>query len=404
MTMYKFAARWSTEDMEKTGNALANLFSAMSNSEIVSLGGGSPAKEALPVEALREISQDVFRRDGKGIEALAYGTTQGIQELREIIVEQLLAPKGVTTSAKNVMITAGGLETMNLICQAFINPGDIILVESPTFVHCVMIFQMFQAKCIPCKMDDKGLVIDDVEEKIKKYNPKFIYTIPTFQNPTGVTLAQDRRQKLAELAEKYDTIVLEDDPYRDIRYSGADLYPIKHFDKTGHVVLANSFSKIFSPGSRLGYAVASDEIMSKMLDAKMATNSHCSKISEVLCAEFFKRGYFPAHLRKICDIYRLRRDAMVESLDKYFPAEAKHTNPDGGLFVWVELPQKINTTKLLEGAVKNCGIAFVAGEGFFAEGNGKGSNCMRLSFGNTAPDVIRDAIKRLGEYINEHLY
>lgn len=399
--MYKFADRWSTDDMKKTGIALSNLFSAMSDPSLVSLGGGSPAKEALPIEELREISQDIFRRDGRGIEALAYGKTQGLQDLREIVADQLLKPKGVRTTADNIMITAGGLETMNLMCQVFINPGDVILVESPTFVHCVMIFQMFQAKCIPCKMDNNGLIMEDVEEKIKKYNPKFIYTIPTFQNPTGVTMAQDRRQKLAELAEKYDTIILEDDPYRDIRYSGQDLYPIKYFDKTGHVVLANSFSKIFSPGSRLGYAVAPDEIMSKLLDAKMATNSHCSKIAEVLCAEFFKRGYFPDHLKRICDIYRPRRDAMVESLDTYFPVGTKHTNPDGGLFVWAELPGEINTTELLKGAVRDCRIAFVAGEGFFAEGDGKGQNCMRLSFGNTEPNAIRDAIRRLGEYINK---
>lgn len=397
--MYKFAERWSTEDMKNTSAAMANLFSAMSDPNLVSLGGGSPAKEALPIEILKDISQDVFSRDGRGVEALAYGNTQGIHDLRQIIVDQLLAPKGVETTVDNVMITAGGLETMNLMCQVFINPGDVILVESPSFVHCVMIFQMFQATCIPCKTDGNGLVMEDVEEKIKQYHPKFIYTIPTFQNPTGVTLSLERRQKLAELAETYDTIVLEDDPYRDIRYSGQDLYPIKHFDKTGHVVLANSFSKIFSPGSRMGYAVAPAEIMSKLLDAKMATNSHCSKIAEVLCAEFFKRGYFPDHLKKICDIYRARRDAMVESLDAYFPEGSTHTTPDGGLFVWAELPEQIDTTKLLKGAVRDCGIAFVAGEGFFAEGGGRGRNCMRLSFGNTEPAVIRDAIKRLGDYI-----
>lgn len=400
--MYKFADRWSKEAMKKTSVILANLFSAMSSPDIISFGGGSPAKEALPVEALREISQDVFTREGRGIEALAYGTTQGAADLREVVVEQLLAPKGVKISADDVMITAGGLETMNLMCQVFINPGDVILVESPTFVHCVMIFQMFGANCIACDMDENGLVIEDVEAKIKKYNPKIVYTIPTFQNPTGVTLSQDRREKLAELGSKYNVIILEDDPYRDIRFKGHDLLPIKAFDKTGHVVLANSFSKIFSPGSRLGYAVADKEILKLLIDAKMATNSHCSKISEVLCAEFFKRGYFPEHLKKIRQIYRERCAAMMESLDAYMPAGTKHTNPDGGLFTWVQLPEHINTTELLPHVVKDIHVAYVAGEGFFVEGHGKGSNCMRMSFGNVQPEVICKAIQSFGNYIKQN--
>ena len=397
--MYHFADRWSTEAMEKTGVILNNLFSAMSDPTLVSFGGGSPAKEALPVEILQRISQAVFRREGRGVEALAYGQTQGLTDLREIIVTQLLAPKGVQTKIENVMITAGGLESMNLMCQVFINPGDVILVEDPTFVHCTMIFQMFKAKCVPCPMDDHGLVMEEVEEKIKQYHPKFIYTIPTFQNPTGITLSQERRQKLAELAKTYDVKVLEDDPYRDIRYSGHDLLPVKSFDRVGNVVLANSFSKIFSPGSRLGYIVADEQIMAKLFDAKMATNSHCSKISEVLCAEFFKQGYYPEHLKKICQIYRERRDAMMESLDAYFPAGTKHTYPDGGLFTWVELPGGINTTELLAESVRHCRVAFIAGEGFFVEGNGKGSNAMRMSFGNVPVDVIRSSIKTLGDYI-----
>lgn len=402
--MYHFAKRWSTEDMQKTSVVLAKLFGAMSDPDIISFGGGAPAKEALPVEELQKIAQDVFRRDGRGVEALQYGNTAGVDDLRDVVVRELLAPKGVVTERKNVLLTSGGLETMNLMCQAFIDPGDVILVEDPTFVHCAMIFQMFEARCIPCQTDENGLVMEDVEEKIKQYQPKFIYTIPTFQNPTGVTMSQDRRQKLAELAETYDTIVLEDDPYRDIRYSGQDLLPIKHFDKTGHVVLANSFSKIFSPGSRLGYAVAADEIMEKLINAKTATNSHGSKIAEVLCAEFFKQGYYPDHLKKICDIYRERRDAMMESIDQYFPAGTKHTHPDGGLFLWVELPPQINTTKLLDEAVANCKVAFVAGEGFFIEGGGKGSNCMRMSFGSTPPEQIRLGIKRLGDYLKKHYH
>ena len=196
-------------------------------------------------------------------------------------------------------------------------------------------------------------------------------------------------------------IILEDDPYRDIRYSGSDLLPIKAFDQTGHTVLANSFSKIFSPGSRLGYVLANDEITSRLFDAKTATNSHTSMLPQVICAEFFKRGYYPAHHKMICDLYRERRDIMIECIDKYFPEGTKRTFPDGGLFTWAELPEGINTTELLAEAVTNpdVKVAYVAGEGFFTEGNGAGSNCMRISFGNAAPEKIRTGIERLGRLI-----
>jgi 2-aminoadipate transaminase len=213
----------------------------------------------------------------------------------------------------------------------------------------------------------------------------------------------ERRKKIAELGSKYDTIILEDDPYRDIRYSGSDLLPIKSFDQTGHTVLANSFSKIFSPGSRLGYVLANDEIIAKLADIKSATNSHTSMLPQVICAEFFKRGYYPAHHKMICDIYRERRDTMIESIDKFFPEGTKRTFPDGGLFTWAELPGGINTTDLLPEAVANIKVAYVAGEGFFTEGNGKGNNCMRLSFGGVAPENIKIGVEKLGNLINSKL-
>lgn len=388
--------------MEKSATIIRNLFNALGDPDIISFGGGSPAKEALPVDIVREIANDVLTWDKKGVEALQYGPIQGSEELRNIIVNDLLLPKGVKDiNPSNILITAGGLESMNLVCQLLINPGDVILVESPTFVHCVEIFEMFEAKCIACDMDDDGLVISDVEEKIKKYNPKFVYTIPTFQNPTGKTLCLERRKALAELGSKYDVIILEDDPYRDIRYSGEDLPPIKSFDKTGHTILANSFSKIFSPGSRLGYTVATDEIIKKLCDIKSATNSHTGMISEVLCTEFFKRGYYPEHHKKICALYKERRDVMIECIKKYLPKETKYTFPDGGLFTWVELPGGIDTTEMLEKATKEYKVAYIAGAGFFTEGNKKGSNCMRISFSAVEPDKIREGMRRLGELVNK---
>ena len=401
--MPQFAQRMKT--MEKSANIIKGLFGAMNDPGLISFGGGAPAREALPVDTVREIAQDVIRTDKKGIEALQYGSVMGLKELREVVVDDLLAPKGIKAKADNILITSGGLEGINLLCQLYIDRGDIILVESPTFVHCVEIFEMFEAKCIAVDMDDYGMVTEDLEEKIIKYKPKMVYVIPTFHNPTGRTLSQDRRRKIAELGSKYDVIILEDDPYRDIRYSGSDLLPIKAFDETGHTVLANSFSKIFSPGSRLGYVLADDDVADKLFNAKTATNSHTSMLPQVICAEFFRRGYYPAHHKMICDIYRERRDTMIECIDKFFPKGTKRTFPDGGLFTWAQLPGGINTTDLLAESVKNpdVKVVYVAGEGFFTEGGGKGSDCMRISFGSVPPEKIKTGMERLGNLIRSKL-
>ncbi|MCF0137127.1 MAG: PLP-dependent aminotransferase family protein [Oscillospiraceae bacterium] len=398
--MIEFADRINS--MSKSAAVVRKLFGSMTDPEMISFGGGAPAKEVLPVEKVNEIASEVFTRDGRGVEALQYGPPVGITDLREAVIEHLLAPKNLNASTEEVMIVAGGLETMNLICELFINPGDVILVESPTFVHCVEIFEMFQAKCVGVMMDEDGMVIEDLERKIIEYKPKMLYTIPTFQNPTGKTLSTERRRAVAELGSKYDILVLEDDPYRELRYSGEDLPPIKAFDRTGNTVYANSFSKIFSPGSRLGFVYASKEIIDKLFDAKTATNSQTSGIAQVICAEFFKRGYFEENLALAKEIYRERRDALIACIDKYLPEGTKRVFPDGGLFTWVELPGEINTTELLEEAVKNK-VAYVAGEGFFAGGEGLGKNCMRMSFGNVTPEQIEEGMKRLGKLINSKL-
>lgn len=391
--------------MAKSAAIIRNLFGAMNDPEIISFGGGAPAKEALPVELVRDIVNDVMTREKRGIESLQYGPVPGLADLREVVVEHLLTPKGVSANSDEVVITTGGLEGMNLLCQLYIEPGDVILVESPTFVQSVEIFEMFQARCVSVAMDDDGMVTDDLEAKILKHRPKMVYVIPTFQNPTGRTLSLERRKKIAQLGSDHDVIILEDDPYRDIRYSGADLPPIKSFDETGHTVLANSFSKIFSPGSRLGYVLAKPEITGKIIDAKSATNSHTSMLPQVVCAEFFKRGHYPEHHRAMCELYRRRRDVMIECIDKFFPEGTKRTFPDGGLFTWAEIPGGINTTDLLVEATSNPNVkvAYVAGEGFFIEGNGMGSNCMRISFGGVTPENIRLGTERLGKLIGSKL-
>lgn len=396
--MTKYAER--VEVMEEEVIKLNSLVGSLTALDMISFAAGAPAKEAYPLDIVRDISQDIFRKETRGYEALMYGSTVGFQDFREAIRDCLLTPRGLDVNVNNIMITAGGIQPMSLLCQLFINPGDVILVEAPSFVHATMIFKMYEAKIIPCSMDNDGLIIEEVEEKIKKYNPKMVYTIPTFQNPTGITLSAERRKKLAGLGSKYDVIILEDDPYREIRYSGEHLPSIKSFDKTGNTVFVNSLSKIFSPGSRLGYLVASDEIISKLKSIKLGLDTCTNTVTQILCAEFFKRGYYPQHLENLCNMYRSRRDAMLESLDKYFPEGTKHTMPDGGYYVWAELPGELDTGELAREVADKLNISYGIGSVFYSEGNpdGSGNNCMRLNFSGLTEDVIRENIEKLGNF------
>ena len=400
--MQKFAHRMDV--MAETAKVVNGLFGSFADPELISLGIGAPAGEALPVDLVREISMDVLRSDSRGVEALQYGSVLGAQDLREVIAGQLLPSCGVHTGADHIMVTTGGLEAISLSCLLFINPGDVILVENPTFVHARETFEMFEAQCIGVHMDANGMDPEDLEEKIRKHHPKMIYVIPTFQNPSGRTLSLERRKRIAELAAEYDVLVLEDDPYRDIRYSGQALPSIKSFDTSEKVILAGSFSKIFSAGSRLGYIVGSDEMMQHLRNAKTAMNSHTSMLPQILCAEFFKRGYFPAHHKMICDLYRERRDVMMECIGKFFPQGTEFTFPDGGLFTWAALPGGLNTAALLPEAIsrKDVKVSYVAGEKFFVGGTPV-TNCMRISFGAVPPEKIRLAVERLGRMLCEKL-
>ena len=398
--MTKFAKRMAY--MQSTADVIRYLFESMTDPDTISFGGGAPAREALPVELVQDISSEVLIREGRGVQALQYGNPIGIPDLRQAVIDHLLTPKGLQAGMENVMIVAGGMENMNLVSQLYLEPGDVVLVESPTFVQSVQVFRMFEARCIACETDDNGLVIEDVEAKIKKYSPKMIYAIPTFQNPSGRTTNLERRKALAELGSRYDLVVLEDDPYSEMRYSGEGLPPINYFDQTGHTIHANSLSKIFSPGSRLGFVYAEKEIIKKLYDAKTATNSHTNVVTQILCAEFFKRGLFEPHLKFIRDIHRERRDVMMDCIKSMLPAEVKSVYPDGGLFTWVELPEYVDTTAMLEEA-KQHKVAYMPGREFFVEGQPIHNNCMRVSFGGVAPEKIQVGMERLAEVIRSKL-
>lgn len=399
--MKKYAKR--IESMQTEVNKLKVLTDALVSPTIISFAGGAPAKEAYPFEKINEICKDIFTEGEKGYAAMAYGSALGYLPLREAVRDELLRPIGLNVNENDIMITAGGIQPLNFMCQLYLNPGDYILVEKPTFVHADMIFKMFEAKFIPCETEQDGLLIEDVEEKIKKYNPAFIYVMPTFQNPRGITMSKEKRQKFAELVNKYDVMVLEDDPYREIRYSGEELAPIKSYDKNDNVIFCGSFSKIFSPGSRLGFMVASDEQIEMFKGVKLGSDTCTSGFAQVICAEFFKRGYYEAHRESLRDLYARRRDAMTQTIDKYFPKGTKRTSPDGGYYVWVELPKGLDSGRMAKELVDVHNVCYANGSIFYSEGceEGEGSNTIRMNFTGQTEESIRLNVKAIGEFFTK---
>ncbi len=398
--MFHYASRMTY--MRGTADATRLLLESMPGPGVITFGGGAPAKDALPVETIYELAKEVLSRDARGVEALQYGKPMGLPEVRQAAIDHLLKRRGLEgISLDEVLAVGGGMEGVYVVAGALLNPGDVVLVETPTFVQSLETFELFEAQCIGCPCEDDGIDLNALEDNIKKYHPKLIYIIPTFQNPSGRTTSLEKRKELARLANQYDVALLEDDPYGLLRYSGKDIAPIKAFDKTGNVIYANSFSKIFSPGSRLGYVYGSKELIDRLYDVKTATNSHVGMISQILCAEFFNRGYFDKHLEKICQVHKAHRDVMMECLATMMPEGTKYVYPDGGLFSWVELPGDVDTSSwVAEAAEKK--VAYIPGERFFPKGQPVQKNCIRLSFGSPSVEEITIGMERLSQVIKSH--
>lgn len=386
------------EAMEYTIDSMHKIMESLTNKELVSFGGGAPAKEAYPLEEIKEVTQSILKDEKKLLEALSYGPTIGLPALRKEIIKNLLIPNEINGKLDEIMITAGGIQGLYLVGRLFINPGDVILVEAPTFIHAKMVFDGFQADFESCPMAADGLDIEALEEKIKKYHPKLIYTMPTFHNPTGITMSLEKRKQMARIAETYDVIILEDDPYSEIRYSDNKIKPIKSYTYSKNVIYANSLSKIFSPGARLGYVVADSEIIKELAEMKLSTDTCTNGFTQMICAEFFNKGYYSAHLRNISKIYQSRRDAMAKAIDLYFPKGTKRTSPQGGFYIWVELPEGLDGQELLPVANEVVKITYGCGSDFFVEENNDGSQFIRFSFAGIEEQLIEESMKTLGAF------
>jgi 2-aminoadipate transaminase len=385
---------------EVSGDAIKEILKHSANQEITSFSLGSPAKELLPISDIKNIVNRIL--DNYGTKVLSYGVTEGWMPLRKSYLDHIALPKGIKADVENVIMTTGATQAVELLVEVFINKGDVVLVENPTFLATLSVFDKYFANSIAIETDEYGMILDDLEKKIKKYNPKMLYTIPTFQNPTGKTLPLERRKRIAELASEYDFIVMEDDPYCDLRYRGEAIPPIKSFDTTGNVVLINSFSKILSPGLRVGTMVTTPEIIKQLIVAKQGADTHTTNLTQAICAEFLNSGLLPNHLNDMVPLYTERLDGMLEAIEKYFPEGTKYTKPEGGLFIWVDLPGNLDTNTLLEKAANEYKVAYVPGTPFFLNQN-DGKNSIRLNFSSNPVAINDDGLKRLGEFFKKEL-
>ena len=363
--------------------------------EIISFAGGLPAKELFPIEKIKEVMLEVMDKDGSA--ALQYGPTEGYRPLREIVATQRMLTANLKPTADDVIITTGSQQGLEFSAKLFLNKGDTVICESPSYLGAINAFMAYEPKFCEVEMDEHGMIISNLEKALKENpNAKMIYTIPDFQNPTGKTMPDDRRKRIAELASQYKIPVIEDNPYGELIYEGEVHPAIKSFDKEGWVVFLGTFSKTFTPGLRLGWIYASPEILNKYVLIKQGADLQSSSLDQRIAAAFMEKYNLNEHIEKIREVYGNRRKLMLESMDKYFPEGIKHTNPYGGLFAWVELRDDLDSALIMEECLKE-NVAYVPGASFFPNGGHK--NFFRVNYSCMPEEKIVEGIKRLGKVL-----
>ncbi|MCI1944164.1 aminotransferase-like domain-containing protein [Clostridium luticellarii] len=366
--------------------------------EIISFAGGLPAPELFPVKEMKQIMQDVLDKDG--IAAMQYSTTEGFKPLRNIIAKQRMVNSGVNVTGEDIIITSGSQEGIEFSAKIFVNEGDTIICESPSYMGAINAFKAYRPKFTEIEMDDNGMIMEKLEDVLKKDKKvKMIYTIPDFQNPTGITMSDDRRKRLAELAKEYEVPVIEDNPYGELIFEGTTHPSIKSFDKDGWVIYLGTYSKTFCPGFRIGWICAEPDILQKYVIIKQGVDLQCSSLDQRATALFMETYDLNEHIAEIKKVYGKRRTLMLQSMDQYFPKEIKHTNPYGGLFAWVKLKDGLNSKEILEEALKEK-VAYVPGGSFFP--NGGRDNHFRLNYSCMPEEKIVEGIKRLGKVLYKY--
>lgn len=379
-------------------SAIRELLKLTQRHEVISFAGGLPAPELFPKDEIEEIFSKVIKESGES--ALQYTTTEGFNPLREIIVEERMKPNGVDCKIDNILMTNGSQQGLEFSAKVFIDEGDIIICESPSYLGAINAFKAYQPKFVEVPMDDNGMIMEKLEKVLKEYpEAKMIYTIPDFQNPSGITMSLERREKLAKIAAKYRIPVIEDSPYGELRFEGDRLPCIKSFDKEGYVITLGTFSKTFCPGLRLGWVCANNEILKKYILIKQGADLQCGTINQMAAARFMQEHSLDEHISKIIKVYKKRRDIMIDSMKKYFPQEVKYTYPEGGLFTWVELKEGLDAGKINKEALE-VNVAVVPGVSFYP--NGGNENHFRLNYSNMPEEKIVEGIKRLGKVLQKY--
>ncbi len=400
---YRYAHR-----MQRMGSSvIRELLKLTEQPDIISFGGGLPAPEVFPVKEFQEACNTVLEQHGA--QALQYSTTEGYKPLRDMIARHN-ARYSVEVTPENILITSGSQQALDFIGRLFVNRGDYIVVESPTYLGALQAWNAYGAQYIAVRADENGMVVDELEEALRK-GPKFIYVLPNFQNPSGSTLSQERRNKLVELADKYGVPIVEDDPYGQLRYEGDHIPSVVYLDSkfrgpngghySGNVIYLSTFSKLLAPGLRLAWVIAPPEVIRKLVMAKQAADLHTSSFNQYVAYEVGKGGFLDEHVKVIRATYKERRNVMLEMMEEMFPSEMRWTHPLGGMFLWGILPEGMDAADALKIAIERK-VAFVPGAAFHP--NGGGANTMRLNFSYSSPDTIREGITRLGKVLKELIH
>ena len=383
-------------------SVIRELLKVTQDPEIISFAGGLPNPDSFPVSDLKSIVDDILTNKGK--QALQYGTTQGLDELREQIAERA-GKDGVNVTKDEIMITSGSQQALDTIGKVFLNPGDTALVGLPTYLGGINAFRSYESNLSGIPLDKDGMMVDVLEEKIVELQkediiPKFIYTVPTFQNPAGVIMPESRRKKLLDVANEYDLIIIEDDPYGKLNYDADHVKPLKAHDDEGRVIYMSTFSKVLSPGFRLAWTIANPELTRKMIICKQALDLCTNTFTQYIASDFIRRGSLDLHIMKICELYKPKRDIMFETIKKTFPDECVCNKPKGGMFAWVTLPEGIDTEVMFLDAIKQK-VAYVHGKAFHVDGGGERS--MRLNFSYSTNKQIEEGLTRLSSVIKDKI-
>ena len=388
---YIMQYNYSDRLKDLSGNAIREIFKLLTKPEVISFAGGLPATNCLPVKQFEEFCSQLLQE--KGAMLLQYGATEGYMPLRLAMINYVKRCGIQNITADNVLIISGGQQAIDLTFKAFINKGDAVLVEDPTYLAVLHIAKTYEAQVFGVNSGDEGIDLVDLEQKIKDKKPKIFYIVPNFSNPTGRTLSAEKRKSIAEICAKYNVMVLEDDPYRELRYFGKPQPSIKSFDTAGNVIYASSFSKTISPGMRVGSAIADPAVIRKLTVGKQAVDVQTVTLMQAVAERFIQDDTLDKHIEKSIPVYREKKVAMIDAIKKFMPSEFKYTDPEGGLFIWGEYPNVSVKDKFSEAIANN--VAYIWGTEFYADG--RGGDCMRLNFSNASVEQIYTGIERLSK-------